>query len=193
MFNRKPWAEIRIQSSSPCKLKPRIAGQLKCFTHVSRNQLIWLQSWSSAHSSKGGIISGTGPGSSFHSRHMNHSRYWNNTVTAPKGKWLQDASTHRQYDRKYSITHMWKTVIWSCGISWEALRWQREYANTLFHLEDECDKMHFSWKMSVLAVPECVHSSPKCMLSYPNHLKTSGIADGQENCVPNLALFVSFS
>ena len=87
MFNRKPWAEIRIQSSSQCKLKPRIAWQLKCFTHVSRDQLIWLQSWSSAqHSSKGGIISGTGLGSSFHSGHMNHSRSWNNTVTAPKGR-----------------------------------------------------------------------------------------------------------
>lgn len=41
-----------------------------------------------------------------------------------------------------------------------------------FHLEDECDKMHISWKVYVLPVPECVGSSLKCMLSYPNHLKS---------------------
>lgn len=62
---------------------------------------------------------------------------------------------------------------------WEA-RDRQERICKYSHLEDECDKMHISWKMYVLAVPECVHSSPKCMLSYPNHLKTSGIADGQK-------------
>lgn len=56
---------------------------------------------------------------------------------------------------------------------------RREYANALFHLEDEGDKMHISWKMYVLAIPECARSSPKRMLSYPHHLKTSGVADGQ--------------